>query len=225
MSYRHFSLRLDHPRSRGVYSTAPRTARGSPGSSPLARGLLVTLKGGPVNSRIIPARAGFTVLPSPGLQRPAGSSPLARGLRLRLSTRPHRGWIIPARAGFTFLPARALECPAGSSPLARGLLVDFIGPLGGDRIIPARAGFTTTMRDPTPCATDHPRSRGVYEIYGYEPMASIGSSPLARGLRFGPNTCPTSYRIIPARAGFTRRRPPMRRRGPDHPRSRGVYAG
>ena len=72
---------------------------------------------------------------------------------------------------------------------------------------------------------DHPRSRGVYSPPAEAGGPGRGSSPLARGLRFGPNTCPTSYRIIPARAGFTRRRPPMRRRGPDHPRSRGVYAG
>ena len=53
---------------------------------------------------------------------------------------------------------------------------------------------------------------------------SIGSSPLARGLRrrSGRHRRPT--RIIPARAGFTS--PPRwpGPRPPDHPRSRGVYA-
>ena len=51
-----------------------------------------------------------------------------------------------------------------------------------------------------------------------------GSSPLARGLlqprwrrRYRPG-------IIPARAGFTQPRPLPVRPGPDHPRSRGVYA-
>ena len=54
-------------------------------------------------------------------------------------------------------------------------------------------------------------------------MRSCGSSPLARGLppqrrRGAPHT-----RIIPARAGFTRRIPTSRLCCRDHPRSRGVY--
>ena len=52
--------RADHPRSRGVYSTAASPRPGAPGSSPLARGLLdkPTFKKG--QRGIIPARAGFT---------------------------------------------------------------------------------------------------------------------------------------------------------------------
>ena len=50
-----------------------------------------------------------------------------------------------------------------------------------------------------------------------------GSSPLARGLHAPPAGPQAPGRIIPARAGFTRR--PTWRPGPppDHPRSRGVY--
>ena len=54
-------------------------------------------------------------------------------------------------------------------------------------------------------------------------MVPVGSSPLARGLRQRPQGPECRGRIIPARAGFTRRGttpPPWRR---DHPRSRGVY--
>ena len=51
----------------------------------------------------------------------------------------------------------------------------------------------------------------------------FGSSPLARGLPGGVSGCVRPRGIIPARAGFTRRRGRRRRRGPDHPRSRGVY--
>ena len=50
----------DHPRSRGVYTGGTMRISSAPGSSPLARGLLVRrhpLQGG---GRIIPARAGFT---------------------------------------------------------------------------------------------------------------------------------------------------------------------
>ena len=71
----------DHPRSRGVYMIASINMSGSPGSSPLARGLLFWRLTRPDNAGIIPARAGFTAVshnPPPG-----------------------RKWIIPARAGFT----------------------------------------------------------------------------------------------------------------------------
>ena len=51
----------------------------------------------------------------------------------------------------------------------------------------------------------------------------MGSSPLARGLPSCqvPTWAPTG--IIPARAGFTRRRSAVTAVSPDHPRSRGVY--
>ena len=56
---------------------------------------------------------------------------------------------------------------------------------------------------------------------GEEPGA--GSSPLARGLHISPSCEVRRRGIIPARAGFTRRECRSRRRGGDHPRSRGVY--
>ena len=91
----------DHPRSRGVYTDGGTDNDPLDGSSPLARGLLVTGTRTPKATGIIPARAGFT---SPSLRHSlltwdhprsrgvyprhmmhstesAGSSPLARGLR------------------------------------------------------------------------------------------------------------------------------------------------
>ena len=50
----------DHPRSRGVYPSPAMITLGTTGSSPLARGLPVSLIGAAVPGRIIPARAGFT---------------------------------------------------------------------------------------------------------------------------------------------------------------------
>ena len=92
---------------------------------------------------------------------------------------------------------------SGSSPLARGLL----------RVVLPRG-----LPD-----VDHPRSRGVYlRAVGYLAL-SLGSSPLARGLRRDQDEHVRRPGIIPARAGFTR---PDSSSGPrcwDHPRSRGVY--
>ena len=50
----------DHPRSRGVYVRLSRQCDTTPGSSPLARGLLVACSQDQRLTRIIPARAGFT---------------------------------------------------------------------------------------------------------------------------------------------------------------------
>ena len=71
----------DHPRSRGVYRPVPLARPFQAGSSPLARGLLDLLPERILHRGIIPARAGFTPLPSPGWVWVVGSSPLARGLQ------------------------------------------------------------------------------------------------------------------------------------------------
>ena len=111
----------------------------------------------------------------------------------------------------------------GSSPLARGLLDVHESSFRVDGIIPARAGFTMCPSVWECAPTDHPRSRGVYYPLTSPHGASIGSSPLARGLLtpIGPHT--RNPRIIPARAGFTDRILDRERAYPDHPRSRGVY--
>ena len=134
----------------------------------------------------------------------------------------------------------------GSSPLARGLHMDRADAPSRIRIIPARAGFTSHCPNWSRHARDHPRSRGVYMFRGIWDTGTLGSSPLARGLRAGPAAQGRDGRIIPARAGFT----PVLRRvldgdsriiparagftgleiaprhiNSDHPRSRGVYPG
>ena len=151
--------------------------------------------------------------------------------------------IIPARAGFTtywqmketyirdhprsrgvYKPrSPCLDALKGSSPLARGLRSGTAAPSRRGRIIPARAGFTLHVVGRGVADWDHPRSRGVYHFDTASKSADEGSSPLARGLRRRAATTRATWRIIPARAGFTRRpaRPPSPR--PDHPRSRGVY--
>ena len=111
----------DHPRSRGVYMWVKKNPHENQGSSPLARGLHRIRHALPVETGIIPARAGFTItarIPerlsadhprSRGVYGPrltamisgVGSSPLARGLPTLKSLKIDRPRIIPARAGFT----------------------------------------------------------------------------------------------------------------------------
>ena len=192
----------DHPRSRGVYQTPQVPRPEFDGSSPLARGL----RSGPAPSRgragIIPARAGFTG------RRPA---------------RRPRGRDHPRSRGvYQHLLLQRVK-PVGSSPLARGLPPVVAVHQVLVRIIPARAGFTLSRKHPREKSRDHPRSRGVYILIELLPFLSGGSSPLARGLLRGRRGRRGSLRIIPARAGFTGPTSACPRRGPDHPRSRGVY--
>ena len=90
-------------------------------------------------------------------------------------------------------------------------------------IIPARAGFTSGPPGGPRRDSDHPRSRGVYEIATAAMLTAVGSSPLARGLHRPVTGLVGDLRIIPARAGFTRSAAYYRRNPWDHPRSRGVY--
>ena len=91
----------------------------------------------------------------------------------------------------------------GSSPLARGLRQLGGLDVDGPRIIPARAGFTRVITFILVSPRDHPRSRGVYALAWDEAAWAAGSSPLARGLLFSSSSSLLSFRIIPARAGFT----------------------
>ena len=91
------------------------------------------------------------------------------------------------------------------------------------RIIPARAGFTHDGGGSVGHGEDHPRSRGVYAEVFRKRDSLTGSSPLARGLRRGLSLPAALGGIIPARAGFTRRRGHLHPPARDHPRSRGVY--
>ena len=192
----------DHPRSRGVYTTAPSPPSSGMGSSPLARGLRIARGRLCGRLRIIPARAGFTPAASDACSH-RWDHPRSRGVYRPRRSRPASG--------------------SGSSPLARGLRA--LDPVGGasHRIIPARAGFTwctVGRRRPRP---DHPRSRGVYGAKKSGDPKTEGSSPLARGLPCSRTRTRAEDRIIPARAGFT---PPVCgdvHKMRDHPRSRGVY--
>ena len=169
------------PLARGLPRGSQRSQSTS-GSSPLARGLLSPVLAAVWSARIIPARAGFTLL-LPTLSTVSKDHPRSRGV----------------------YPSVHADCrdPAGSSPLARGLRRGVACPRRGWRIIPARAGFTSVVRAPEGRRTDHPRSRGVYANSVGWAAPIFGSSPLARGLQSLRVIAIDTGRIIPARAGFT----------------------
>ena len=195
---------MDHPRSRGVYTSPTLSLSSHSGSSPLARGLRPPVEPVQVGQGIIPARAGFTDRVVGVADQPE-DHPRSRGV-----------YVPPSSKASDF---------AGSSPLARGLQHHCPDLHRTRGIIPARAGFTSSRTGTTPPASDHPRSRGVYGHPRRRPTGRGGSSPLARGLRHGRAGLVVEGRIIPARAGFTNSRHSPRERRQDHPRSRGVYAG
>ena len=234
---------VDHPRSRGVYSS-PTLKRISPrGSSPLARGLRYRQASHPARGEDHPRSRGVYFLSVSHRRVITGSSPLARGLLDLNEEGDKPAGIIPARAGFTYQwvedntlgsdhprsrgvysrpRCRARRWP-GSSPLARGLRRPGGRDRGGRGIIPARAGFTRAAAPHVGHAEDHPRSRGVYAGLWLCVGWVWGSSPLARGLLGWAPAPSGEVGIIPARAGFTRRATSTASRTWDHPRSRGVY--
>ena len=238
-----FSVVLDHPRTRGVYTI-------------LAEACIVM--GG-----IIPARAGFTeeyadyaiantdhprtrgVYSAILLGRTVseGSSPHARGLLESLKRFRSPNGIIPARAGFTAgcrdtfrrIPdhprtrgvyasrARTRPYRKGSSPHARGLPMMATISAVAIGIIPARAGFTARGYAGGYAGPDHPRTRGVYRQGLGRSWCVLGSSPHARGLQVRNKDRDSGQRIIPARAGFTGKVCLIYWVYWDHPRTRGVY--
>ena len=175
--------RLDHPRSRGVYSAESMAEKVSLGSSPLARGLppfgLIRL----ASRRIIPARAGFTKHTETRLNSADGSSPLARGLPCHTTTSGIKLKDHPRSRGVYEQYDCGTDIESGSSPLARGLLPRDVAEINIGRIIPARAGFTWRTLSSSASWWDHPRSRGVYFSRALLLSPLAGSSPLARGLR------------------------------------------
>ena len=214
---------LDHPRSRGVYQAQRTGSAPQAGSSPLARGLLVLTRVNRAQNSDHPRSRGVYLRVGSGTGPPPGSSPLARGL-LAGGALVSMGCPDHPRSRGVYDGLRvALNSASGSSPLARGLRGSTTWSMRPARIIPARAGFTPTTCPTTWASSDHPRSRGVYDVMTASGRPVAGSSPLARGLPVQDVGLGGKSGIIPARAGFTEERVRQRLLHGDHPRSRGVY--
>ena len=189
-----------HPRACGENEVPVGPSAHPRGSSPRVRGKrgLRSVQNG--YKRLIPARAGKT-------RRCRGS---ARGR-----------WAHPRACGENSNPKTGPVKSPGSSPRVRGKRD--LGVVGAPlaRLIPARAGKTAQC---SPRGWDrwaHPRACGE----NVEPMLpraeAAGSSPRVRGKPSCQIDCAQHHRLIPARAGKTRRARPATVRVPAHPRACG----
>ena len=174
----------DHPRSCGANGQSRRQCRRVRGSSPLVRGQLNASNNVQDAIRIIPARAG-----------PTSTVP----------TYGDTGEDHPRSCGANAPRSMRSRSHCGSSPLVRGQRLRPVLTLVDVRIIPARAGPTHCLSCDGSDSTDHPRSCGAngsrLTCWG----AVCGSSPLVRGQLIGGRLQRFHKRIIPARAGPTRR--------------------
>ena len=171
------------------------------GSSPRVRGKLLRVVEYRVWFRIIPARAGQTILQHE-----------IAGLKT-----DH-----PRACGANFELATSADANAGSSPRVRGKLLHLVAQLVDLRIIPARAGQTRRRRTAPRPRPDHPRACGANGGIRVRLHHPPGSSPRVRGKRGRGADVGRHPRIIPARAGQTIRPSPMTVRPQDHPRACGA---
>ena len=149
-----------HPRSRGEHAGGNFLEGFGDGSSPLARGTLITPRRRPRTVRLIPARAGNIREKSPVDIAPA-AHPRSRG--------EHRSKNFRMTSRF------------GSSPLARGTSEQEEKFFDAWRLIPARAGNINEPPAATARGAAHPRSRGEHGTLKLKLLPACGSSPLARG--------------------------------------------
>ena len=171
------------------------------GSSPLARGTQDRVAGKQPRVRLIPARAGNTLVQmrarphAPAHPRSRGehtftldgaggnrgSSPLARGTQSGTVRAAAGRRLIPARAGNTQNGLGAAKS-ISAHPRSRGehpLIM--VAAVAWFRLIPARAGNTWVRKALPGRGAAHPRSRGEHRCRSSASAGYVGSSPLARG--------------------------------------------
>ena len=170
------------------------------GSSPLTRGKPRIARCAPLGWRLIPAHAGKTHQPTPGVSKNTAH---------------------PRSRGENSCRVEGITDTGGSSPLTRGKLDRSGAHLGSHRLIPAHAGKTLRAGRKPRGHRAHPRSRGE-NLGNHVNLGQVaGSSPLTRGkLCFigGKLRC---RRLIPAHAGKTVMGRFWRNHAEAHPRSRG----
>ncbi len=191
----------EHPRGRGVDTSAMKVSMSPEGASPRARGRQGLGRRADPSHRSIPAGAGSTSRTT-SHRHPSAEHPRGRGVDAGCPTR--------------------LRWSGGASPRARGRPGPALGGPGPERSIPAGAGSTSRCSTDHTRRTEHPRGRGVDASPPRITRDSDGASPRARGRRpSSPPRCPPPG-SIPAGAGSTQRLVRCSRGPQEHPRGRGV---
>jgi len=118
---------------------------------------------------------------------------------------------------------RALKRQRGLSPLARGTQSTHAERAFNRRFIPAGAGNTTAALSDGRLLPVYPRWRGEHSLMWPANSLESGLSPLARGTRLPMKKTPDAERFIPAGAGNTLGRAPVKPESPVYPRWRGEH--
>ena len=171
-----------HPRAGGENFLIVEVAEKLDGSSPRGRGKLLADQDIPVEIRLIPARAGKTIL---------------------LTERKVSAWAHPRAGGENQPGCYHARVSLGSSPRGRGklrFLCVWLTTLG---LIPARAGKTLTKTPPEIVSAAHPRAGGENAGLLGSDAGTSGSSPRGRGKLTTQVVRCQADRLIPARAGKT----------------------
>ena len=187
---------------RGEYYCHHLARSSSRGSPPLARGILREFDFAISEIGITPACAGNTHF---------------RMLEIR------ERWDHPRLRGEYHCLLLQIISPKGSPPLARGIHSRRCIYRGVRGITPACAGNTTSVDSATVILWDHPRLRGEYRTLIPNTLGTMGSPPLARGIRDFLSCCVVLCGITPACAGNTVDKCIDCDFLRDHPRLRGEY--
>jgi len=152
------------------------------GSSPQARGTLISGASKTKKRRFIPAGAGNT---QDIAESAVGST------------------VHPRRRGEHQTDGSHTKTYSGSSPQARGTPYCVYISIDRKRFIPAGAGNTEACRGARGDNSVHPRRRGEHRMCGAMRYIESGSSPQARGTRGPDRNRRAQNRFIPAGAGNT----------------------
>ena len=232
------------PRVRGKLDVL-RGQRPRPGLIPARAGKTGAARPATRTPRAHPRACGENEVAGAVIPVARGSSPRVRGKPGVAGLEPARAGLIPARAGKTpwRAPTRAAtwahpracgenrsstETPPprrGSSPRVRGKLGAHRHQPRRGRLIPARAGKTGAPATASTPRAAHPRACGENPPSVRARARFPGSSPRVRGKPGQGGQGLERRRLIPARAGKTRRRPSSGRRPPAHPRACGENSG
>ena len=120
-------------------------------------------------------------------------------------------------------PPHRCSLNPGSSPHARGTPFSLSEETGNTRIIPACAGNTLVHVFVGSALRDHPRMRGEHICHAPASVATVGSSPHARGTLERQALEFALLGIIPACAGNTSFDSVACGQDQDHPRMRGEH--